>query len=265
MSKLSPADFPKRKAEKSIISMVTCYDYTMACLVNQSNVDCVLVGDSLANVMHGEENTIPATVDLMALHTRAVHRGLPDKFLVSDMPFLSTRLGIEKGTEAAGKLIAAGADSVKIEGADGNLELISHLVESGIPVMGHLGLTPQFFHAMGGYKVQGRSEEAKAKLIKDAKAMEEAGCFALVAECVPADVATAMALAVSIPVIGIGGGADVDGQVLVLHDMLGLSSFKPKFVRHFMKGADLVKQALNEYDASCKDRTFPSSEEMFSK
>ena len=132
--KLSPADFPKRKAEKSIISMVTCYDYTMACLINESNVDCVLVGDSLSNVMHGEETTIPATVELMALHTRAVHRGLCDKFLVSDMPFLSTRL--EKGTENAGKLIAQGADAVKIEGADGNLELISHLVESGIPVMG---------------------------------------------------------------------------------------------------------------------------------
>lgn len=263
--KLSPADFPKRKAEHSIISMVTCYDYTMACLVNQTNIDCVLVGDSLANVMHGEENTIPATVELMALHTRAVHKGLPDKFLVADMPFLSTRLGLYRGTKAAGKLIAAGADSVKIEGADGNLELISHLVESGIPVMGHLGLTPQFFHAMGGYKVQGRTEEAKSKLINDAVAMEKAGCFAIVAECVPADVATAMSRAVSVPVIGIGGGSAVDGQVLVLHDLLGLSSFKPKFVRHFMNGADLVKNALNEYDECCKNHTFPAAEETFTK
>ena len=264
-TKLSPADFPKRKAEKSVISMVTCYDYTMACLVNESNVDCVLVGDSLANVMHGEENTIPATVDLMALHTRAVHRGLPNKFLVSDMPFLSTRLGFERGTEAAGKLIAAGADSVKIEGADGNLELISHLVESGIPVMGHLGLTPQFYHAMGGYKVQGRTEETKAKLIKDAIALEKAGCFAIVAECIPSEVATAMSKAVSVPIIGIGGGAEVDGQVLVLHDMLGFSKFKPKFVRHFIEGAELVKKALNEYDEGCKNHTFPNAEEQFTK
>ena len=245
--------------------MVTCYDYTMACLINESNVDCVLVGDSLANVMHGEETTIPATVDLMALHTRAVHRGLPDKFLVSDMPFLSTRLGLSHGTEAAGKLIAAGADSVKIEGADGNLELISHLVESGIPVMGHLGLTPQFYHAMGGYKVQGRSDEAKKKLVEDSIALEKAGCFAIVAECIPSDVATAMAKAVSVPVIGIGGGAEVDGQVLVLHDMLGLSKFKPKFVRHFIEGAELVKKALNEYDAGCKDKTFPAQDEQFIK
>lgn len=263
--KLSPADFPKRKIEKSVISMVTCYDYTMACLINDSNVDCVLVGDSLANVVHGEETTIPATVDLMALHTKAVHRGLPDKFLVADMPFLSARLGLERGTEAAGKLIAAGADSVKIEGADGNLELISHLVESGIPVMGHLGLTPQFFHAMGGYKVQGRTDEARKKLIKDSVAMEKAGCFAVVAECVPADAAEEMAKSVSIPVIGIGGGANVDGQVLVLHDMLGLSKFKPKFVRHFMEGAELVKKALNEYDETCKNRTFPAEKETFSK
>ncbi|MBQ8013303.1 MAG: 3-methyl-2-oxobutanoate hydroxymethyltransferase [Treponema sp.] len=265
MTKLSPADFSARKAMHSSISMVTCYDYTMACLVNNSNVDCVLVGDSLANVMHGEETTIPATVDLMALHTRAVHRGLPDKFLVSDMPFLSTRLGIERGTEAAGKLIAAGADSVKIEGADGNLELISHLVESGIPVMGHLGLTPQFYHAMGGYKVQGRSDEAKEKLIKDALALEKAGCFAIVAECIPSAAAESMSKALSIPVIGIGGGKNVDGQVLVLHDMLGFSKFKPKFVRHFMKGADLVTKALNEYDAACKDGSFPSEEETFNK
>ena len=245
--------------------MVTCYDYTMACLVNGSNVDCVLVGDSLANVMHGEETTIPATVDLMALHTRAVHRGLPDKFLVSDMPFLSTRLGLESGTEAAGKLIAAGADSVKIEGADGNLELISHLVESGIPVMGHLGLTPQFFHAMGGYKVQGRTDDAKKKLAMDSIALEKAGCFAIVAECIPADAAKAMSEAVSIPIIGIGGGADVDGQVLVLQDMLGFSSFKPKFVRHFIDGAKLVTDALNEYDKTCKDKSFPSLEETFTK
>ena len=258
-------DFPKRKAEKSRISMVTCYDYTLARLVNGSNVDCVLVGDSLANVMHGEETTIPATVELMALHTRAVHRGLPDKFLVADMPFLSTRLGVERGTEAAGKLIAAGADSVKIEGADGNLALIAHLVESGIPVMGHLGLTPQFFHAMGGYKVQGRSEEAQKKLVADAVAMERAGCFAVVAECVPAPAAKAMAEAVAIPVIGIGGGADVDGQVLVLHDLLGLTSFKPKFVRHFLQGAELFTNALNEYDAACKDGTFPAHEETFAK
>lgn len=263
--KLTPMDFPKRKAEKTSISMVTCYDYTLARLVNDSNVDCVLVGDSLANVMHGEETTIPATVELMALHTRAVHRGLPDKFLVADMPFLSTRLGIERGTEAAGTLIAAGADSVKIEGADGNLALIRHLVESGIPVMGHLGLTPQFYHAMGGYRVQGRTEEARTKLIADSRAFEEAGCFAIVAECVPAPTAKAMAEAVSIPVIGIGGGTGVDGQVLVLHDMLGLTSFKPKFVRHFMDGAALVTGALNAYDAACKDGIFPAEEESFAK
>lgn len=263
--KLSPKDFSKKKKEKQIITMITCYDYTMASLINETEIDCVLVGDSLANVMYGEETTIPATVDLMACHTRAVHKGLPNKFLICDMPFLSNRLGLERGTEAAGKLITSGADSVKIEGADGNLNLITHLVESGIPVMGHLGLTPQFYHALGGYKVQGRTEKASKKLVNDCIALEKAGCYAIVAECIPEEVTKEMVNAVSIPIIGIGAGNCADGQVLVLHDALGLTSFKPKFVRHFLNGAELVKKALNEYDACCKEKTFPANEETWTK
>lgn len=245
--------------------MVTCYDYTSACLVNKSAVDCVLVGDSCANVMYGEETTIPATVRMIAEHTRAVHRGLHDKFLVADMPFLSTRLGISHGVRAAGILIKAGADAVKIEGAVGNTELIRQLVEAGIPAMGHIGLTPQFYHAFGGYKVQGRSDEAAAKLLADADALEKAGCFAVVAECIPAEVTRMITDALVIPLIGIGAGAAADGQVLVLHDLLGLTSFKPRFVRRYLEGGQLVCSALNAYCADVVGGNFPSEEETFTK
>lgn len=263
--KLSPSDFSTRKKDRQKIKMVTCYDYTFACLINNSDIDSVLVGDSSANVVHGEESTLSATVRMMASHTRAVHRGLPDKFLVADMPFLSTRLGRSRGVYAAGRLIEAGADAVKIEGAGGNTELISYLVQSGIPVMGHLGLTPQFYHAFGGYKVQGRSGEAAEKLRTDALAFQQAGCFAVVAECIPSDVAQILSGALDIPLIGIGAGAAADGQILVLHDLLGLTSFKPRFVRRYLDGASLVQNALNTYCSDIADGTFPSAEEAFSK
>jgi 3-methyl-2-oxobutanoate hydroxymethyltransferase len=263
--KLSPSDFSERKKNKQKITMVTCYDYTSACLVNKSAVDCVLAGDSCANVMHGEETTIPATVRMIAEHTRAVHRGLHDKFLIADMPFLSTRRGINHGVLSAGTLIKSGADAVKIEGADGNTELIRYLVESGIPVMGHIGLTPQFYHAFGGYKIQGRSDAAAAKLIEDAGTLEKAGCFAVVAECIPAEVTRMITETLTIPLIGIGAGADADGQVLVLHDLLGLTLFKPKFVRRYLEGGQLVCNAIDAYCADVGAGTFPREEESFTK
>jgi len=263
--KLSPSDFSERKKIRQKITMVTCYDYTLARVVNESDADCVLTGDSCANVVYGEESTIRATVRMVAEHTRAVHRGLPDKFLVADMPFLSTRLGLNHGVRSAGMLIAAGADAVKIEGADGNEQLVSLLVESGIPVMGHIGLTPQFFHAFGGYKVQGRSDEAAAKLLADARAFEEAGCFAVVAECIPAPVAQTISGSLAVPLIGIGAGAAADGQVLVLHDLLGLTSFKPKFVRHYLDGSSLVRNAVNAYCSDVQTGAFPSDGEAYLK
>jgi 3-methyl-2-oxobutanoate hydroxymethyltransferase len=263
--KLSPSDFSLRKKNNQKITMVTCYDYTFACLVNDTDIDCVLVGDSCANVMHGEEATIPATIRMMAEHTRAVHRGLPGKFLIADMPFLSIRLGRKHGVQSAGKLITAGADAVKIEGADGNTELISYLVQSGIPVMGHLGLTPQFYHAFGGYKIQGKSDAAAEKLVTDARALQDAGCFAIVAECIPSETAQAVTGALDIPLIGIGAGAVADGQVLVLHDLLGFTSFKPKFVRRYLDGAGLVKNALNAYCTDVRTGAFPTEEESFTK
>jgi 3-methyl-2-oxobutanoate hydroxymethyltransferase len=263
--KLSPSDFSVRKKNHQKITMVTCYDYTFACLINKSPADCVLVGDSCANVIYGEQTTIPATIAMLARHTTAVHSGLSEKFLITDMPFLSTRRGRSYGVKAAGMLIRAGADAVKIEGADGNTALISHLVESGIPVIGHLGLTPQFYHTFGGYRVQGRSKEAADKLCADAQAFESAGCFALVAECIPESVTKAISETCNIPVIGIGAGAAADGQVLVLYDLLGLTAFKPKFVRNYLDGTSLTATALETYCADVCSGTFPSGEETFSK
>lgn len=226
-------DFAQFKSTGRPISVVTAYDYTSALLLAQSSVDAVLVGDSGVMTMMGADTTLQATTPLMATMTKAVHAGLksasPQKFLIADMPFLSFRKGLEAGVEAAGLLMQAGAQAVKIEGADGNLELISHLVKSGVPVMGHLGLTPQSVHAFGGFRVQGRSDAAQAALKADAVSLEAAGCFAIVLEAVPAELAKSVSERLGIPTIGIGAGAGTDGQVLVWQDLLGLNTqFRPK-------------------------------------
>ena len=182
---MTAPDFSKWKKKNRKISMVTCYDATFAALIADTGIDCVLVGDSCAMVVYGEKTTIPATMETMIRHTEAVRKGLPDAFIVADMPFLSFRKGVSRAVEAAGSLIRAGADSVKLEGAAGNERMIARLVGSGIPVMGHLGLTPQFYHSLGGYKVQGRDGDAAMKLRSDALRLEAAGCFSLVLECVP--------------------------------------------------------------------------------
>jgi 3-methyl-2-oxobutanoate hydroxymethyltransferase len=201
---------------------------------------------------------------MMALHTAAVARGASHKFIVADMPFLSFRKSLSEGVEAAGALMRAGAHAVKLEGADGNLELVSHLVASGIPVMGHLGLTPQFVHQLGGYKVQGKTPEAVKKITADAGALEDAGCFALVLECVPAKAASAISKKLSIPTIGIGAGRGADGQVLVWQDMLGLNAaFKPKFVKRFLSGAELVSKAVEDYARDVRKGKFPADENSF--
>ncbi|MCR5613287.1 3-methyl-2-oxobutanoate hydroxymethyltransferase [Treponema sp.] len=252
-------DFPKRKNSNQKISMVTCYDASFARLVNESAVDCILIGDSCAMVMHGEHTTLPATIEMMALHTKAVRNGT-DKFIVSDMPFLSTRKGLEYATDCAGKLLVAGANAVKIEGVDGQEDVIEHLVKSGIPVMSHLGLTPQFYNAFGGHKKQGKTEDSVEKIKREAKAAQELGCFSIVLECIPAELAREITNSVSIATIGIGAGLDCDGQVLVLQDLLGMSDFTPKFVHHFMDGKKLITDALNEYAKEVSGGIFPHKE-----
>lgn len=257
-------DFRKKKAAKEKITMVTCYDYTSGVILDKTSVDCLLVGDSLAMTMHGLRDTIGATVEMMALHTAAVSRGAKDKFIVGDLPFLSYRSSLDKNIEAVRLLMQAGAHAVKLEGASGNAELISHLVHSGVPVMGHLGLTPQFIHQLGGYKVQGKTDDSAQRLLEEALTLEKAGCFALVLECVPAAVAAHITQQLKIPTIGIGAGAETDGQVLVFQDLLGLNTeFKPKFVKRFLNGAELFTKAIEDYNKSVKAGEFPGHEHRY--
>jgi len=257
-------DFKAKKARKEKIVMATCYDYTSARLASTTSVDTLLVGDSLAMTMYGEKTTLPATVEWMAQHTVAVVRGAPDKFIVGDMPFLSFRGSLDENVRAAGALMRAGAHAVKLEGVKGNEDLIQHLVESGIPVMGHLGLTPQSVHQLGGFRVQGRAKEQAELILEGAKELEKRGCFAVVLECVPSSLAREITSTIEIPTIGIGAGPDTDGQVLVWQDLLGLNEeFKPKFVRRYLNGAELLRSALDQYAESVRKGAFPSPEEGY--
>lgn len=258
---MTTLDFLKAKQENRKISMITCYDATFAKLIDETDIDCILIGDSCSMVMHGETTTIPAKMEWMVEHTRSVRNGT-SKYIVADMPFLSTRKGIPFATECAGQLLVAGANCVKIEGVFGQEDVLHHLVMSGIPVMAHLGLTPQFFQAFGGHKMQGKTEAAAEKIIEEAKKAEELGCFCVLLECIPASLAEKISKAVSVPVIGIGAGVNVDGQVLVLQDMLGMSGFKPRFVRQYLNGAELIKDALNQYAQDVHDASFPGPEEI---
>lgn len=256
--------FAEKKQQREKITLVTCYDYTSALLLAKTTIDCLLVGDSLAMTMHGFKDTLSATLEMMCMHTAAVARGAGDKFIVSDLPFMSYRKSLNKSVAAAEALMRAGAHAVKLEGALGNLTLIRHLTESGIPVMGHLGLTPQFIHLLGGYKVQGKTDAAAERLKKDALLLEEAGCFAVVLECVPSKLAATITQSLMIPTIGIGAGSATDGQVLVIQDLLGLNAtFKPKFVKVFMDGYQQIKQSIEKYVTEVKTGEFPQREHCF--
>lgn len=258
-------DFSKMKVEKQKISMVTCYDHWSAHFLNESKVDCLLIGDSVAQVMHGYPSTVHADTEMIALHTKAVARGAPQKFLVSDMPFLSVRKGLLDAMNSVDLLMKSGAHSIKIEGITGHEDIIKNIVESGVPVMGHLGLTPQSVHQLGGYKVQGKDPETQDFIFTASKRLEDLGCFSLVLECVPHTLAQKISENLKIPVIGIGAGPNVDGQVLVLHDLLGLTSgFKPKFLKTYSDGRDLFKESIEQFNMEVKDQIFPSMSESYS-
>jgi 3-methyl-2-oxobutanoate hydroxymethyltransferase len=260
----SICDFLKMKKAGEKITMITCYDYTSAAIVAKTDIDCVLVGDSLAMTMHGFKSTLGATMEMMGLHTAAVVRGAPEKFIIGDLPFLSYRKGLSDNMAAVQSLMQAGAHAVKLEGVVGNLEFITHLVQSGVPVMGHIGLTPQFVHQLGGYKVQGKTDESAKILMEQALALEKAGCFSLVLECVPAPVAAEISKALSIATIGIGAGKGTDGQVLVFQDLLGLNmAFKPKFVKAYLDGAALFGSAIDDYSREVKEGSFPDDAHSF--
>ena len=250
--------FQQHKKQNKKISMVTCYDYNSATIIAATDIHCILVGDSVAMVVHGFDSTIPADIPMMVLHTAAVARGAKNKFIVADMPFCSYRKGIALAVDAAEQLIKAGAHAVKLEGAHGNLEIISHLVHSGIPVMGHLGLTPQSIHVMGGFKVQGKNKSQAEILKKEAQQLQEAGCFSLVLECIPAPIAKEISHACAIPTIGIGAGPDTDGQVLVYQDLLGLNpNFTPKFLKRYLNGFEVIQSAIQNYHQEVTEQHFP--------
>jgi 3-methyl-2-oxobutanoate hydroxymethyltransferase len=260
----SVLNFLHAKAEGRRLSMVTCYDYTFARLLAKSPIDGILIGDSAAMVMHGQNSTLAINVEMMRLHTAAVVAGAPEKFIVADMPFLSHRKGVGPALDAAQILMGAGAHAVKLEGVDGHEDVVERLVESGIPVMGHLGMQPQSVNAYGGFRVQGRTENSAHKIVRQAQTLEKLGAFSLVLECIPAELAREVTAAVQIPTIGIGAGAGCDGQILVLQDLLGMNvDFQPKFSRKFVDGACAVKHAIAQYDAAVKDGSFPSSEESY--
>jgi 3-methyl-2-oxobutanoate hydroxymethyltransferase len=257
-------DFAAAKQARRPIVVVTSYDAWSARLLAEAPVDCLLVGDSAMMVVHGERDTLGATVELMAQHTRAVARGAPQTFIVADMPFLSARKGASHALDCAATLLRAGAHAVKVEGVRGHLETIAHLVESGIPVMGHLGLLPQSVHALGGYKVQARDDATAIRLREDAAMIEAAGAFALVLECIPQKLAGEVSASLRIPTIGIGAGAGCDGQVLVLHDLLGFNpDFSPRYAGRFGDGAKLVRDGVTRYAKAVRGRTFPAAKESF--
>lgn len=253
----------KKNGEK--VTMLTAYDYSTAKLMDEAGVDSILVGDSLGNVILGYEDTISVTMEDMIHHGAAVARGAKDALIVIDMPFMSYQTSVYDAVVNAGRLMKEGrANAVKLEGGTSVCPQIKAITESGIPVVAHLGLTPQSINAFGGYKVQGKSEEAAAKLLEDALAVQEAGAFAVVLECVPTKLATLLTEKLDITTIGIGAGNGCDGQVLVYQDMLGMfTDYVPKFVKQFAKVGDMMKQAFADYKKEVSDGTFPAEEHSY--
>lgn len=257
--------FKDAKKQGKKLTMLTAYDYSTAKLFDEAGVDSMLVGDSLGMTMLGYDSTLPVTMEDMIHHTKAVVRGAKNALVVGDMPYMSYHLSVQQAVENAGRFIReAGAQAVKLEGGAAFCPEIEAMTRASIPVVGHLGLTPQSINAFGGFKVQGRSEEAARKIIEDAQALEAAGAFAIVLECVPAKLAEIITAKVAVPTIGIGAGAGCDGQILVYQDMLGMyDNFTPKFVRKFAEVGALMKQGVQEYCAAVQDSSFPAAEHTF--
>lgn len=265
MTKNSVLTFQKKKSEGKKITVLTAYDYTMAKLINDGGVDAILVGDSLGNVILGYEDTLSVTMDDMVCHCRAVARAASQAMVVVDMPFMSYQVSVEEALLHAGRLMQEGrANAVKLEGGTRVCPQIRAMVDAGIPVMAHLGLTPQSINAFGGYRVMGKTQEQAAKMVSDALAVQEAGAFALVLECVPMKLASLISQKLEIPTIGIGSGAGCDGQVLVAQDMLGMTpGFSPKFLKQFAPVGEIIKKAVGDYVQEVENGTFPAEEHGF--
>lgn len=265
MARVTTATLRDKKAKQEKISMLTSYDYSMAGLVDQAGLDMILVGDSLGMVVLGYEDTLPVTMDDMVHHTRAVVRGTQNAMVVADMPFLSYHVSVEEAVRNAGRLIQeGGAQAVKLEGGVERIDTVKAIIDAQIPVMGHIGLTPQSVNQFGGFKVQGKDLETARKLIRDAQALEKAGVFSIVLECVPSALAKKVTEEALVPTIGIGAGPDCDGQVLVVNDMLGMfSGHIPKFVKKYVNLQPLIMEALKSYKKEVEDGSFPGPEHGF--
>jgi 3-methyl-2-oxobutanoate hydroxymethyltransferase len=262
---LTVTDLLTMKVAGRRIVMLTCYDAVFARLLEQAGVDVLLVGDSLNQVLAGHETTLSTTLDQMIYHAAAVRRGSHRALVFVDLPFLTYQISIPEAIRNAGRVLQeTGAHGVKLEGGSHMAETVAALVDRGIPVIGHLGLTPQSVHALGGYRVQGREEKGADRMLQDAKALEAAGACAIVLELIPAALAARISQSLSIPTIGIGAGPGCDGQVLVLHDMLGLNEqFAPKFLKHYAKLGESVREAVRSFAADVRDGKYPGKEHSF--
>jgi len=253
----------KKKGER--ITMITAYDYSIAKLVDEAGVEMILVGDSLGMVVLGYESTLPVTIEEMLHHTKAVTRGAKNALVVGDMPFMTYHTSIPEAVRNAGRFLQeANAQAVKLEGGMHMAETVRHIVNCGIPVMGHIGLTPQSINQLGGFKVQGKTSNAAASLLADAKALEEAGAFAVVLECIPAPLSKLISERIAIPTIGIGAGVNCDGQVQVVSDLIGLfSDFVPKHAKQYARLGELIRGAVGQYIEEVKSNAFPTAKESF--
>jgi len=265
MAKITIQDFLKKKSEGKKITMLTAYDYPFAQIVDEAGIDAILVGDSLGMVVQGLDNTLPVTMDEMIYHTRIVARAVRNALVIGDMPFMSYQTGIEDAVRNAGRFLKeAGASAIKLEGGAEVAGQIRAMTRAEIPVMAHIGLTPQSIHRMGGYKVQGKTEEAAKRLIEEAHVVEDAGAFSLLIEAIPMKLAKRITKELSIPTIGIGAGPHCDGQVLVLHDVIGMfERFVPKFVKRYASLKDEALKAIMTYREEVEKGEFPSEEQSF--
>lgn len=262
MKTITARSLSAMKTQGEKFAVITAYDFTFSKLIENAAIEVVLVGDSLGNVIQGRDSTIPVTVDEMAYHTEAVKRGNSRALLISDMPFMSYATEVQ-AMENAALLMQAGAQMVKLEGGEWLADTVQLLTERGIPVCGHVGLTPQSVHKIGGYKIQGKEQQAAAQMIADAKALERAGAELMVVECVPSSLGRELSQALNIPVIGIGAGPDTDAQVLVLHDMLGISQRLPSFSKNFLEDNASIEEAITAYGNAVRSGSFPAPEHCF--
>jgi 3-methyl-2-oxobutanoate hydroxymethyltransferase len=263
--KVTIVEIQKMKIEGKKITVLTAYDYPFAKLLDEAGVDIILVGDSLGMTILGYDNTLPVTVEDMIHHTKAVKKGIKRSLLIADMPFMSYQVSIEDALENAGRLIKeGGAEAIKLEGGVVMQETVASIVEIGIPVMGHIGLTPQSIHKFGGYKVQGRKPFQAKEIIEDAKALEDAGVFSIVLEGIPLELAKEISKILKIPTIGIGAGPFCDGQIMVIHDLIGLSDeFKPRFIKRYIEINEIIKNAVKEYIKDVVVGDFPGEDHSY--